>query len=126
MKVDEEKQYELHKLEKNTATNEDKKIYSDHNSILINLDFENTNWRTKAKQNNNKKKGYKRHRTIIEKENVSKLLKSRDLHENYNNCSTATETSIKTVQRTKSKNSKKDIKGLPKFAKDWEKNIQPQ
>ena len=65
-----------------------------------------------------KKKGYKRHRTIIEKENVSKLLKSRDLHENYNNCSTATETSIKTVQRTKSKNSKKDIKGLPKFAKD--------
>ena len=56
MKVDEEKQYELHKLEKNTATNEDKKIYSDHNSILINLDFENTNWRTKAKENNNKKK----------------------------------------------------------------------
>ena len=43
MKVDEEKQYELHKLEKNTATNEDKKIYSDHNSILINLGFENTN-----------------------------------------------------------------------------------
>ena len=40
MKVDEEKQYGLHKLEKNTATNENKKIYSDHNSILINLDFE--------------------------------------------------------------------------------------
>ena len=40
MKIDEEKQYGLHKLEKNTATNENKKIYSDHNSILINLDFE--------------------------------------------------------------------------------------
>ena len=37
MKKDEEKQYGLHK---NTATNENKKIYSDHNSILINLDYE--------------------------------------------------------------------------------------
>ena len=34
------KQYGLHKLEKNTSTNENKKIYSDHSSILINLDFE--------------------------------------------------------------------------------------
>ena len=40
MKKDEEKQYGLHKLDKNTATNENRKIYSDHNSILINLDFE--------------------------------------------------------------------------------------
>ena len=38
--IDEGKQYGLHKLEENTATNENKKIYSDHNSILINLDFE--------------------------------------------------------------------------------------
>ena len=35
-----EKQYGLHKLEKNTATNDNKKINSDYNSILINLDFE--------------------------------------------------------------------------------------
>ena len=40
MKIDEEKQYGLHKLDKNTATNKNRKIYSDHNSILINLDFE--------------------------------------------------------------------------------------
>ena len=33
--IDEGKQYGLHKLEENTATNENKKIYSDHNSILI-------------------------------------------------------------------------------------------
>ena len=42
MKLDEEKQYELHNLEKNTANNENKKIHSDHNSILINLDFKTT------------------------------------------------------------------------------------
>ena len=40
MKIDEEKQYGLHKLDKNTATNENRKIYSDHNSKLINFYFE--------------------------------------------------------------------------------------
>ena len=40
MKIDEEKQYGLHKLDKNAATNKNRKIYSNHNSILINLDFE--------------------------------------------------------------------------------------
>ena len=39
-KIDEEKQHGLRKLEENTAPNENEKIYSDHNSILINLDFE--------------------------------------------------------------------------------------
>ena len=39
-KIDEEKQHGLRKLEENTATNENEKIYADHNSILINLDFE--------------------------------------------------------------------------------------
>ena len=43
MKIDEEKQYGLHKLDKNTATNENRKIYSNHNSTLINLDFETPN-----------------------------------------------------------------------------------
>ena len=40
MKIDEEKQYGLYKLGKNTAASENKKIYSDHNSILISLDYE--------------------------------------------------------------------------------------
>ena len=39
-KIDEEKQHGLRKLEEDTAPNENEKIYSDHNSILINLDFE--------------------------------------------------------------------------------------
>ena len=50
MKIDEEKQYRLHKLEKNTATNENKKIYSDQNSILINLDFETPNEEQRPKK----------------------------------------------------------------------------
>ena len=79
MKIDEEKQYGLHKLEKNTATNENKKIYSDHNSILIDLDFETPTEEQRPKKI--MKKGYKRYRTIIEEENVSKLLKPGDLQE---------------------------------------------
>ena len=54
-KIDKEKQYGLKNLEKNTATNENKKIYSDHNSVLIYLDFVTTNGRTKATESNNKK-----------------------------------------------------------------------
>ena len=50
MKIDEEKQYGLYKLEKNTATNENKKIFSDHNSILTNLDF-----KTPTKEQRSKK-----------------------------------------------------------------------
>ena len=116
MKIDEEKQYGLHKLEKNTATNENKKIYSDHNSILINLDFETPTEEERPKKIITKK-GYKRYRTIIEEENVSKLLKSGDLQESYNKWSIAIETSIKTIQKTKTKNTRKDIKELQKIRK---------
>ena len=56
------------------------------------------------------KKGYKRYRTIIEEENVSKLLKLGDLQESYNKWSAVIETSIKTVEKTKTKNPRKDIK----------------
>ena len=116
MKIDEEKQYGLHKLYKNTATNENRKIYSDHNSILINLDFDTPTEEERPKKIITKE-GYKRYRTIIEEENVSKLLKSGDLQESYNKWSIAIETSIKTVQKTKTKNTRKDIKELQKIRK---------
>ena len=91
MKIDEEKQYGLHKLGKNTATNEkdhdysDHK-YSDHQSILINLDFE-----TLVEEERPKKiiKKNIKDRTIIKEENVRKLLEEGDLHESYNKWSPA-------------------------------------
>ena len=115
MTTDEGKQYGLHKLEENTATNENKKIYSDHNSILIDLDFETPTEEQRPKKI--MKKGYKRYRTIIEEENVSKLLKLGDLQESYNKWSIAIENSIKTVQKTRTKNPRKDIKELQKIRK---------
>ena len=118
MKKDEEKQYGLHKLDKNTATNKNRKIYSDHNSILINLDFE-----TPTEEQRPKKiiiiKEYKRYRTIIEEENVSKLLKSGDLQESYNKWSVARETSITTVQIKKTQKIQAKIsENFKKFAKN--------
>ena len=115
MKIDEEKQYGLHKLDKKTAT-KNRKIYSDHNSILTNLDFEIPAEEQRPKKIITKK-GYKGYRTITEEENVSKLLKSGDLHESYNKWSVAIETSIKTIQKTKTKNPRKDIKELQKIRK---------
>ena len=116
MKKDDEKQYGLHKLDKNTATNKNRKICSDHNSILINLDFETPTEEQRPKKIITKKT-YKRYIIIIEEENVSKLLKSGDLQESYNKWSIAIETSIKTVQKTKTKNTRKDIKELQKIRK---------
>ena len=116
MKTDEEKQYGLHKLCKNTATNENRKIYSDHNSILINLDFDTSNEEERPKKIITKE-GYKRYITITEEENVSKLLQMGDLQESYSKWSIAIENSIKTVQKTRTKNPRKDIKELQKIRK---------
>ena len=59
MKIDEEKQYGLHKLEKNAATKENKRIHSDHNSISINLDFETPTEEHRSKKIITKKKDIK-------------------------------------------------------------------
>ena len=96
--------------------NENRKIYSDHNSILINLDFDTPTEKERPKKII-AKEGYKRYRTIIKEENVSELLKLGDLQESYNKWSIAIENSIKTVQKTRTKNPRKDIKELQKIRK---------
>ena len=53
----------------------------------------------------------------MEEENVSQLLKTGDLQESYNKCATTIETSIKTVQRKRTKNPRKDTKELQKIHK---------
>ena len=87
-------------------------IYSDHNSILIHLYIETPTEEQRPKKIITKK-GYKRYRTIIAEENVSKLLRSGDLQESYNKWSIAIETSIKTVPN-KNKKSKVRYQGAAK------------
>ena len=121
MKIDEEKQYGLHKLYKNTATNENRKIYSDRNSILINLDFDTP---TEEERPNKiiTKEGYKRYRPIIKEEDVSELLKLGDLQESYNKWSIAIENSIKTT-KNKNKKSKKRYQRATKNSQKTERRI---
>ena len=76
MKIDEEKQYGLHKLDKNTATNKNRKIYSDHNSILINLDFETSQVNF-----------FSDIRIYIHKKNT--IFNNRNKHRNKNNCNSS-------------------------------------
>ena len=73
--------------------------------MLTNLDFETPTEEQRPKKIITKK-AYKRYRTIIEEEIVSKLLKLEDLQESQNNWSVATETSIKTVQKRKNEKPK--------------------
>ena len=117
MKIDKENQYGLHKLDKNTATIENRKIYSDHNFISANLDFETPTEEQRPKKIFTKT-GYKRYITIIEEENVSKLLKSGDLQESYNKWSTIIETSTKLYKKQKQKIQGKILKSCKKFPKD--------
>ena len=86
-------------------------IYSDHNSILINLDFKARTEDQRSKKIITKK-GYKRYRAIIEEENVSQLLKTGDLQESYSKWSTTKGTSIETVKGIRTKYLRKDIKEL--------------
>ena len=53
--------------------------------------------------------------TIIDEENVSKLLEMEDLQEILNKWITTIQTSTKTIQRRRTKRPRKDIKGLKKI-----------
>ena len=110
MKIDEEKQYGLHKLDKNTATNKNRTIYILRSQFHLYIETPTEEQRPKKIIT---KKGYKRYRTIIAEENVSKLLRSGDLQESYNKWSIVIETSIKTVPN-KNKKSKVRYQGAAK------------
>ena len=119
MKIDEERQYGLYKLEKNTK-NENKKIYSDHHAILINLDFETVPEEIKPSKIITSQ-GYKRYKRILEEENISKIVENGQLQESYDNWSLVVENTIKKVQRTKKKNTRKDIKEIQEICKNLRK-----
>ena len=122
MKIDEEKQYGLHKLYKNTATNENRKIYSDHNSILINLDFHTPTEEERPKKIITKE-GYKRYRTIIKEENVSELLKLGDLQEKLQQMVYSNRKFHKNCAKNKNKKSKKRYQRATKNSQKIERRI---
>ena len=71
MEIDEEKQYRLHKIERQIK--QIKKIYSDHIVILINIDFIGPK-EVSRKEKVIPRKRYKKYQTIIQEKEVSKIL----------------------------------------------------
>ena len=122
MKIDEEKQYGLHKLYKNTATNENRKIYSDHNSILINHDFDTPTEEERPKKIITKE-GYKRHRTIIKEENVSELLKLGDDDDDIQQMVYSYRKFHKNCAKNKNKKSKKRYQRAMKNSQKIERRL---
>ena len=113
MEIDEEKQYRLYKIE--CQNKQIKKTCSDHNVILINIDFispKNVSRKKKVITRNGNKK-YKQiqiqNQTIIIKKEISKILETGELQESYNTWVDEVENTIKKVEKIKIKNRRKDI-----------------
>ena len=76
MEIDKEKQYGLYKIKRQNK--QMKKTYSDHNAILINIDFISP----KDVSRNKKmitRSGYKKYQTIIQRKEISKILEKGEL-----------------------------------------------
>ena len=114
MEIDEEKQYRLYKIERQNK--QIKKTYSDHNVILINVDFispKNVSRKKKVITRNGNKK-YKQiqiqNQTIIIKKEISKILETGELQESYNTWVDEVENTIKQVEKIKIKNRRKTFR----------------
>ena len=105
MEINEEKQYGLHKTERQIK--QIKKIYSDHIVILISIDFIGPKEKSR-KEKVIPRKGYKKYQTIIQEKEVSKILEKGKFQESYNTWVDEAENAMKQVEKIKTKNSRKD------------------
>ena len=106
MIVDEDKEYPVYRIERKAG--EETKIFSDHNTIIVNI-----NWLIHKQNAIQKKKvtakGYTKYREIITRKGVSNILEGPDLQEAYNKWSKEIEDTIDKVSekvRKRRKNSR--------------------
>ena len=71
MEIDEEKQYRLYKI--GCQNKQIKKTYSDHNAILVNIDFISSKDVSRKKKVITRKR-QKKYQTIIQEKEISKIL----------------------------------------------------
>ena len=82
MKIDEEKEFGIYKAEIQ-GTKQCKKIYSDHNAIMLNVDFI-SKMEAKGKKKTIIRKGYQKYKKFIKERQISKIIKKGTLKESYN------------------------------------------
>ena len=116
MKIDEEKEFGIYKVEIQ-GTKQCRKIYSDHNAIMLNIDFI-SKMEAKGQKKNITRKGYQKYKKFIKERQISKIIKKGTLQESYNKWTEEVEDAIKQVQRTARKNPREDIRELQKIRKN--------
>ena len=120
MKIDEEKQYGLCKIERQNK--QIKKTYCDHNAILINLDFISPE-EVSRKKKVITRKGYKKYQAIIQEKETSKILEKGELQDSYNTWVDEVEKTIKQVEKNKLKNLRKDIREIQQKRKKLRREL---
>ena len=106
MKIDEEKEFGIYKVEMQ-GTKQCRKVYLDHNAIMLNIDFIST-MEAKDKRKNITRKGHQKYKKFINESQISKIIKKGTLQESYNKWKEEVEDAIKQVQKTVKKNPRKD------------------
>ena len=124
MKIDEEKEFEICKVERQ-GTKKSRKIYSDHNAIMLNIDFIS---KTEAKDKKIiTKKGCQKYKKFTEQRQISKITKKGTLQESYNKWAEETGDAFKQVEKTvkkkKKRNRRKDLRELQKIRKNLRRTI---
>ena len=99
------------------GTKQCRKIYSDHNAIMLNIDFI-SKMEAKGQKKNITRKGYQKYKKFIKERQISKIIKKGTLQESYNKWTEEVEDAIKQVQKTVRKNPRKDIRELQKIRKN--------
>ena len=93
MKIDEEKEFGIYKVEIQ-GTKQCRKTYSDHNAIMLNIDFIRK-IEAKGKKKPIIRKGYQKYKKFIKEKQISKIIKKGTLHESYNKWTEEGEDAIK-------------------------------
>ena len=109
MKIDEEKEFGIYKAEIQ-GTKQCKKIYSDHNAIMLNVDFI-SKMEAKGKKKTIIRKGYQKYKKFIKERQISKIIKKGTLKESYNKQTEEVEDAIEASIENCKKNSKERHKG---------------
>ena len=121
MIIDETKEYATYRLDQQ---NQDlKKTYFDNNIILLKIDLHTETIQTKERKIITTK-GYKQYSENIEQLQISKLIATGQIQNNYQKWREAVKQSIKRVTKKKRKtNTRRDIRQLMKMGKNLRKEL---
>ena len=97
MYIDQNQEYATFKIERKES-GDIKKIYSDHNVIILKVDFK-TEMQKKKRKKITTTKGYKEYEQILQHKKISKIMQTGNLQSQYDISSQAIEDNIKKVEK---------------------------